>query len=84
VVRFNAVTAEHLYRELTGQSSEWLADRLTHMVAAAGMPTSLRTCGVAESILPLLSHEANQQWTARFNPRTVDETAIQSIYRSAW
>jgi alcohol dehydrogenase len=84
VVRFNAHSCEALYHELTGHSSEWLAHRLTELVTAAGLPTALKDCGVAESILPLLSHEANQQWTARFNPRTVDESAIHGLYRSAW
>ena len=77
VVRFNAPAVEHLYSDLMAghpslngmPASESLARRITELVAAAGQPTRLRDCDVADSILPLLSYEANEQWTARFNPR---------------
>lgn len=92
VIRFNAPAAGHLYAELVGEcgqsngepASEVLARRITKMVKAAGLPTTLHECGVSDSILPLLSEEANQQWTARFNPRPVTEPDILQIYRSAW
>ncbi len=54
------------------------------LARAAGLPGSLRECGVSEGILPLLAHEANQQWTARFNPRPVAEADILTIYQAAW
>jgi len=40
--------------------------------------------GVSESILPLLSEEANQQWTARFNPRPVTDAELLTVYQAAW
>jgi len=84
VIRFNASAAEELYRQLHPRGAAALAERITQMVKAAGMPTSLKDCNVSESILQLLSEEANQQWTARFNPRTVGEPDILAIYRAAW
>jgi alcohol dehydrogenase len=90
VVRFNALAAGSLYAELVGQTAngepaaEVLAKRITAMVKAAGLPTSLQECGVSQSILHLLSEEANQQWTARFNPRPVTEADILRIYQAAW
>ena len=92
VIRFNAPSAGPLYADLVHEqglnngepASEILAKRVTELVKAAGLPTSLKECGVSESILHLLAEEANQQWTARFNPRTVGEPEILSIYRSAW
>ena len=89
VVRFNGATAGGLYAQMTGETdpaaaTERLANRLTQMVLAAGLPVSLKDAGVNEGILPLLAHEANQQWTARFNPRRVDEADILEIYRAAW
>ena len=54
------------------------------LAAAAGLPRSLKECGVSDTILPLLAHEANQQWTARFNPRAVTEDDILTIYQAAW
>ena len=34
--------------------------------------------------LQLLAEEANQQWTARFNPRPVTEADILRVYQAAW
>ena len=86
VVRYNAPAAEDWYAELVGPggAAGRLAGRVAALAAAAGLPGRLRDCGVAESILPLLAEEANQQWTARFNPRPVDEADILGIYRAAW
>jgi alcohol dehydrogenase len=83
VVRFNAPVAGEWYSELAG-TADRLADRLAGLAAAAGLPKSLREAGVSASILGLLAHEANQQWTARFNPRPVTEDDILGIYQAAW
>ena len=92
VVRFNAQTVGHLYAELVEQhgsasgqpSGEILANRITALTAAAGLPNSLKECGVSNTILHLLAEEANQQWTARFNPRPVTEVDIFKLYQAAW
>jgi len=83
VIRFNAPAVGDLYAELGG-SADALANRVTAMLTAAGLPLTLKECGVSESILPLLAEEANQQWTARFNPRQVAEADILGLYRTAW
>ncbi|MGL6094746.1 MAG: iron-containing alcohol dehydrogenase [Fimbriiglobus sp.] len=93
VIRFNAPAAESHYAELVSATaigsngepaSETLARRVAALARAAGLPATLRDVGVSESILPLLADEANQQWTARFNPRPVTDAEILSIYRAAW
>jgi alcohol dehydrogenase len=92
VVRFNAPAAEALYADLVvatrplngSPASEVLSRRLSDFVAAAGQPTRLRDCGVSETILHLLAVEANEQWTARFNPRPVTEDDLHQVYRAAW
>jgi alcohol dehydrogenase len=92
VIRFNAPAAGHLYAELVAEcgrangepASEILARRVADMVRTAGLPTRLRDCGVSDTILHLLAEEANQQWTARFNPRPVSEADILRIYQAAW
>lgn len=88
VVRFNAVAAGSWYDDLAQDAeladADALADRLADLASAAGLPSRLRDAGVAESILPLLAEEANQQWTARFNPRPVAEAELLTVYRSAW
>lgn len=92
VIRHNALTAGQLYAELLEQSelnngepaAEILARRITELMHAAGLPTALSECDVSRDIMPLLAEEANQQWTARFNPRSVDESELLRIYQSAW
>jgi len=92
VIRYNAPAAEHLYAELVGETglangepaSEILAQRIAELVRIAGLPGSLKECGVSQSIFPLLAEEANQQWTARFNPRPVTDGDILRIYQAAW
>ena len=92
VIRFNAPVAAPLYARLVeehglrnGQPAEVaLANRVTEMLEATGLPKSLKECGVSDTILELLAEEANQQWTARFNPRAVTESDILKIYEAAW
>jgi len=85
VIRFNAgdSAANELYSQFA-PTAEALADRVLQMLAAAGLPKSLKECGVSDTILPLLAEEANEQWTARFNPRTVGYDEILALYQSAW
>jgi alcohol dehydrogenase len=92
VIRFNALTVDHYYAELmeeravsNGQpAADVLAERIAALIASAGLPNSLKECGVSHTILHLLAEEANQQWTARYNPRTVTETEILKLYQAAW
>ncbi len=92
VIRFNAPAAGDLYAELVSETvgtngqpaADVLADRVTEMLSAAGLPRTLKECGVSESILHLLAEEANQQWTARFNPRPVTDADVLGLYRAAW
>jgi alcohol dehydrogenase len=92
VIRFNAPVVGNLYAELVGESgfangspaADVLADRVMELTSAAGMPQSLKECNVSNTILPLLAEEANQQWTARFNPRPVTEADILRLYQAAW
>src|SRR5262249_16533481 len=92
VIRFNAPVAGHLYAQLVegsglanGQpAADVLAERVATLTAAAGLPQSLKECGVSDTILPLLAEESNQQWTSRFNPRPVTEAEILKLYQAAW
>ena len=93
VIHFNAGTVPELYEDLIeeaglqngqlGGAAETLAQRVARLMKLAGLPTTLSECGVSPGILPLLSEEAAQQWTARFNPRPVTEVEILQLYRSA-
>jgi alcohol dehydrogenase len=93
VIRFNAGAVAGLYQELTeeaglmdgrpGTAAETLVQRLTQLLGLANIPRTLSECGVSRGILPLLAEEANQQWTARFNPRPVTEPDILRLYEMA-
>jgi alcohol dehydrogenase len=93
VVRFNAVTVDELYSQMLEpttdddadgrDAAEWIAQRITALIRLAELPTTLAECGVSATILPLLAEEANQQWTARFNPRPVGENELVELYQAA-
>jgi alcohol dehydrogenase len=93
IIRFNAATVGSLYAELTdhagltdgdvAQPGDVLAQRITELMRAANLPETLSQCGVSATILPVLAEEANQQWTARFNPRPVTDADLLSIYEAA-
>jgi alcohol dehydrogenase len=92
VIRFNAPVAGELYAELVGETGlangvpagEVLATRVAELTVAAGLPQSLKECNVSATILDLLAEEANQQWTARFNPRPVAHADLLQLYQAAW
>jgi alcohol dehydrogenase len=93
VIRFNNPAADALYADLAhdvdlangdpSAAGEVLAQRVTHFLATAGLPTSLSDCGVSAGIFPLLAEEAAQQWTAGFNPRPVTEADLCGLYEAA-
>lgn len=57
---------------------------LESLLALAGMPRSLRDCGVGEETLPLLAEEASRQWTAQFNPRSLGTDEFRELYARAF
>jgi alcohol dehydrogenase len=93
VIRFNSPVVGELYSELTDEAgllngdaqvaAQALAQRVTDFVRGAALPTTLTECGVSPGILPVLAEEANQQWTARFNPRPVNEADLLALYEAA-
>ncbi len=93
VIRFNASVVGSLYAELAHQArllngdlttaGESLAQRITSLLLLAGLPTKLSACGVSAGILPVLAEEASQQWTGKFNPRSVDYPALLHLYEQA-
>jgi alcohol dehydrogenase class IV len=64
-------------------SSEALAVRLAELGEAGRLPKTLRDAGASLDDLPLLAHEAAEQWTGRFNPRPFDAQGALEIYRCA-
>ncbi len=83
VVEFNSQVVAKDYATLSGSANQ-LVNHCRRFVEAARLPTRLRDVGVHEGILPILAHEANEQWTARFNPREVQESDILDLLQAAW
>jgi alcohol dehydrogenase len=94
VIRYNSSVAGGLYGQLAAdvglctaddpRAAELLAGRIAGWLRDSGAPTSLATCDVSRSSLPLLAEEAAQQWTGKFNPRPVDAGALEELYRCAF
>jgi len=98
VVRFNAklpearreyaLLASQMEGPGPGENEEGGVQRLLQAVHRAmhlgGVPPDLKTAGVEEWLLPELAVEAAQQWTAKFNPRSLSVDDFRDLYRAAF
>jgi alcohol dehydrogenase len=94
VLRFNSVTVADLYGDLahdvgllngdTMAAGEALARRVKQFMQTAGLPSRLSECGISRGILTVLTEEAAQQWTGRYNPRPVGEADLLQLYEAAY
>lgn len=88
VVRFNGSSVAELYRRLANLAGldgvDGLSRRLTELLEVAGLHSRLQSCGVPRDSLEKLAGEAADQWTANFNPRSVDAAACQALYEAAF
>ena len=97
VIRYNAEDpqARRAYAELASAPElacvsdgeeyavEMLVQRLESLLDLAQFPASLAECGLKESDIPTLAEEAARQWTANFNPRVIDSSGFEELYRAA-
>ena len=91
VIRFNAQSMESQYSQLAsatnavpGNDSEALATFITEIMQRSGLATRLEPQGVNADQLPMLAADAAKQWTARFNPRTVEVEDLLTLYQQAF
>ena len=96
VIRFNGAAVNGEYGELAqvlgsaasdagGESAvERLAERVSELRGAAGLPGRLRDLEVGEELLPELARGAAAQKTGEFNPRPVGEAELLELYRAAF
>jgi alcohol dehydrogenase len=80
VVRWNAAHKGGLYAGLA--DAEPLARRLEELYRKTALPTRLGDWGVEAAALPTLAAEADEQWTARHNPRPVTADDLLKLYES--
>ena len=93
VIRYNGETEPEAYGQLAALAGlclpghadavERLAEYVASLVAAAGLPSRLRECEVDPASIPRLAEAAASQWTANFNPRSVDSNSLQELYQCA-
>jgi alcohol dehydrogenase len=93
VIRFNSSVARKFYGDLADdaglcetkdpRAGELLADFVSQLAQKAGLPQELSRCGVERDTIPQMAAEAAQQWTARFNPRPVDEGSLRNLFEEA-
>lgn len=98
VIRFNAVdpAIRALYHDLVivaglgtldhtpERNVDRLAEHITDLLAAAGLPTRLRDANVDSRQSPTLAQEAAGQWTARHNPREIGAGDFAALYEAAY
>jgi alcohol dehydrogenase class IV len=94
VVRFNGRECDAWYCELVAATehesncprgaTDELANFLRSVATQAGLPDKLESCGVERERLPQLAAAALNQWTATFNPITVDHSALLRLYEAAY
>ena len=96
VIRFNGSQVGRWYQDLlectsggngfppVSSGAGGLADFVAELVRHAELPSRLSDCGVERDRLPQLAADAAQQWTGRYNPRTVGVDELLQIYESAY
>ncbi len=94
VIRFNRTVAGEDYAALlatVGRSrmqqtngSETLTEMIKEFLTLGELPLRLRDCHVDEKDLPVLAQAALQEWTGKFNPRTLTEADFFEIYAQAF
>jgi alcohol dehydrogenase len=89
VIRFNAAQVGRSYDELSRAlgpegTPTLLEEQVRQLEGLAGLPDSLRDYQVPRDLLPELAAEAEQQWTAAFNPRPVRRAELLEIYEAAY
>ena len=86
VIRFNSTVVEESYHQLYSDGD--LSDRIVHLKHIANLPNSLRECDVQYTIgktdIPTLAKEASIQWTAQFNPRSLNTKDFTKLYEKAY
>ena len=86
-MRFNAEVVGDLYdelRQIVRADGRPLWESFNDLRTLAGLPGTLRECGVPRDCLPDLAADAAAQWTAGFNPRPVTEKDLRELYEAAY
>jgi len=95
VIRYNAGATGNWYEEIlasaqplehcssAGAGAGGLADFVSLLIERAGLKSRLTQFNIDQAALHELAAQASQQWTGTFNPRKVNVTDLQDLYRAA-
>lgn len=85
VIRLNASNPEiaDLYRALSGETADVLAEQVSEFLVQSKMPTNLRAYEITDDAVPALAEAAATQWTAQFNPVSVAVDDFKRLYSGA-
>lgn len=82
VIRFNKTVVGESYNELFADGN--LADRVETLMQTGNLPNTLQDCPVQHHVrstdISTLAKEAAAQWTAQFNPRSLDIHDFVRLY----
>ena len=94
VIRYNSQVVGALYGEFAADAGlcsvgdpagpDILARFVASLVAEAECPTNLATIGADPALVGVLAREAATQWTANFNPRSLEPADFEELYRRAF
>jgi alcohol dehydrogenase len=89
VMRFNAslTEVEQVYCDLAADVGLCSVDELiagfTAILELAGLKANLGNLGLSQDGIAVLAEEAAQQWTAQFNPRTIEAQDFAKFFEAA-
>jgi len=93
VIRFNSEIVNASYAELLDAANisyqddspgSKLSARIAELRAAGKLPQHLREFGITPEIFPELAHDASDQWTGKFNPRSLTEADFVNLYEASY
>lgn len=93
VIRFNSEVVIGSYAELlTAANISYIEDspgvklssRIIELRAAGALPQNLREFGITPDVFSELAHDAVDQWTGKFNPRTLSESDFVNLYEASY
>ena len=86
VIKFNETVAGNYYNELYPEGN--LVDRIETLMRAGDLPNTIHKCPVQLSVssadIATLAKEAAIQWTAQFNPRSLDGHDFMRLYEQVF
>ena len=61
-----------------------MVQRIQELLELLKLNNPLGELGVDRADIPMLAKEAKDQWTALFNPRSVEVSDFEELYRAAF